>query len=100
MRKTPGITAFGMEHSSIFDDVTERIRDRRGYSGTVKASWINIVFTHAALAKLSDDADAFADHSFRTGIVPQSPALGDPSSPRAEGHPNQMGQLGLSAKTA
>src|SRR5438067_3026066 len=72
-----------------FNRLFKRTRDRRGYSGTVKASWINIAFTHAALAKLSDDADAFADHSFRTGIVPQSPALGDPSSPRAEGHPNR-----------
>src|ERR671934_476277 len=71
-----------------FNRLFKRARDRRGYSGTVKATWINIAFSHAALAKLTDDADAFADASFRTGIVPQSAALGDPSSPQAEGHPD------------
>jgi Dyp-type peroxidase family len=77
------------EEVLAFNRVFKRTRDRRGYSGTVKASWINIAFTHAALAKLTADVDAFADASFRTGVVAQAAALGDPSSPEAEGHPDR-----------
>src|SRR5918911_5125283 len=77
------------EEVIAFNRLFKRTRDRRGYSGSVKASWINIAFTHAALAKLTDDADAFADASFRSGVVAQSAALGDPTSPRAEGHPDR-----------
>src|SRR5947208_3016617 len=77
------------EEVLAFNRLFKRTSDRRGYSGTVKATWINIAFTHAALAKLTDDADAFADASFRSGVVAQSAALGDPSSPRAEGHPDR-----------
>src|SRR5919198_5610451 len=77
------------EEVLAFNRLFKRARDRRGYSGTVKASWINIAFTHAALAKLTTDAEGFADTSFRTGIVPQSAALGDPTSPEAEGHPDR-----------
>src|SRR5256885_3979090 len=77
------------EEVLAFNRLFKRTSDRRGYSGTVKASWINIAFTHAALAKLTDDADAFADASFRSGVVAQSAALGDPTQPRAEGHPHR-----------
>jgi Dyp-type peroxidase family len=77
------------EEVLAFNRLFKRARDRRGYSGTVKASWINVAFSHAALAKLTADADGFADRSFRTGIVPQSAALGDPTSPEAEGHPDR-----------
>ena len=77
------------EEVIAFNRLFKRTRDRRGYSGTVKASWINVAFTYAALAKLTDDADDFADTSFRSGVVAQSGALGDPSSPEAEGHPDR-----------
>jgi Dyp-type peroxidase family len=77
------------EEVLVFNRLFKRTRDRRGYSGTVRASWINIAFTHAALAKLTDDADDFADASFRSGLVAQSAALGDPTSPNAEGHPDR-----------
>jgi Dyp-type peroxidase family len=72
-----------------FNRLFKRTRDRRGYSGSVKASWINIAFSHAALAKLTSDADAFADTSFKTGMVAQSAELGDPTSIDAEGHPDR-----------
>src|SRR5919198_4098097 len=77
------------EEVLAFNRLFKRTRDRRGYSGTVRASWINIAFSYAALAKLTTDAEGFADTSFRTGIVPQSAALGDPTSPEAEGHPDR-----------
>src|ERR687884_1403056 len=77
------------EEVLAFNRLFKRARDQRGYSGTVKATWINIAFTYAALAKLTDDADAFADTSFKTGVVAQSAALGDPTSEDAEGHPDQ-----------
>ena len=72
-----------------FNRLFKRTSDQRGYRGTVKATWINIAFSYAALAKLTDDADAFADASFKTGVVAQSAALGDPTSAHAEGHPDR-----------
>jgi Dyp-type peroxidase family len=77
------------EEVLAFNRLFKRTRHRRGYSGTVKASWINIAFTHAGLAKLTDDAYDFADASFRSGVAAQSAALGDPTSPEAEGHPDR-----------
>jgi Dyp-type peroxidase family len=77
------------EEVLAFNRLFKRTRDQRGYSGTVRATWINIAFSHAALAKLTNDAAAFADASFRTGMVAQSAALGDPTSPAAEGHPDR-----------
>src|SRR5918911_341948 len=75
------------EEVLAFNRLFKRTRDRRGYSGSVRASWINVAFSYAALAKLTDDADAFADASFKTGMVAQSAALGDPTADDAEGHP-------------
>src|SRR5919201_104631 len=76
------------EEVFAFNRLFKRTRDRRGYSGSVKASWINIAFSHAGLANLTDDADAFADASFKTGMAAQSAALGDPTAKDAEGHPD------------
>jgi Dyp-type peroxidase family len=76
------------EEVIAFNRLFKRTRDRRGYSGSVKASWINIAFSHAGLAKLTAEADAFVDPSFRTGVVAQSAALGDPTAEDADGHPN------------
>jgi Dyp-type peroxidase family len=77
------------EEVLAFNRLFKHARERRGYSGTVKAAWINVAFTHAALAQLTDDAEAFGDASFRSGVAAQSTALGDPSSPEAEGHPDR-----------
>src|SRR5947209_4820978 len=49
------------EEVLAFNRLFKRTSDRRGYSGSVKATWINIAFSHAALAKLTNDADTFAD---------------------------------------
>jgi len=72
-----------------FNRLFKSTRRRRHYSGSVRASWINVAFTHAGLAKLTDEADQFADASFRSGVVAQSAALGDPTSDDAEGNPKQ-----------
>jgi Dyp-type peroxidase family len=77
------------EEVIAFNRLFKRTRDRRGYSGSVKASWINIAFSHAALAQLTADADSFTDSSFKSGVVAQSAALGDPTAGDAEGHPSQ-----------
>jgi len=77
------------EEVIAFNRLFKRTRDRRGYSGSVKASWINIAFSHAGLKKLTGEADAFTDTSFRSGVVAQSPALGDPTAEDAEGNPKQ-----------
>jgi len=69
-----------------FNRLYKGTRDRRGYSASVRARWINIAFSHAGLAKLTTDADAFADASFRSGAVAQSAALGDPTGDDAEGN--------------
>jgi Dyp-type peroxidase family len=69
-----------------FNRLFKETSDRRGYRGSVKASWINIAFSHAGLAKLTDDADAFHDPSFRSGMVGRSAALGDPTADDAEGN--------------
>jgi Dyp-type peroxidase family len=74
------------EEVIAFNRLFKRTRDRRGYSGSVKASWINIAFSYAGLAKLTNDADAFADASFKSGVVAQSAALGDPTAEDAEGN--------------
>src|SRR5918911_4413838 len=77
------------EEVIAFNRLFKRTRDRRGYPGSVKACWINVAFSYAGLAQLTDDADAFADASFRTGLVGRSEALGDPTDQAAEGHPDR-----------
>jgi Dyp-type peroxidase family len=77
------------EEVLAFNRLFKRTSDQRGYSGTVKSTWINIAFSYAALAKLTSDAGGFADASFKTGVVAQSAALGDPTSADAEGHPDR-----------
>ena len=77
------------EQVIAFNRLFKGVRDRRGSSGSVKSSWINIAFSHAGLKKLRDDADAFVDSSFRSGVVAQSHTLGDPTVADAEGHPSR-----------
>src|ERR687884_1965087 len=57
------------EEVLAFNRLFKRTRDRRGYSGSVKASWINVAFSYAGLARLTNDADEFGDSSFKTGLV-------------------------------
>ena len=41
-------------------------KGRRGFEGTVKATWVNIAFSYRGLSKLvGDEVDQFADEAFR-----------------------------------
>jgi Dyp-type peroxidase family len=72
-----------------FNRLFKSTRRRRRYSGSVRATWINIAFSHAGLVKLTGDADKFKDESFLSGMVARSEALGDPTAADAEGNPGQ-----------
>ena len=71
-----------------FNRLFKATRDRRGFEGTVKATWVNIALSFNALAKLTQDADSFADEAFKEGLQQRSPGLGDPTDEDAEGHPS------------
>jgi Dyp-type peroxidase family len=54
--------------------------------------WLNVAVSYRALVKLVPsrrraDLDAFSDNAFRLGMAARSASLGDPTDPRAEGHP-------------
>jgi len=59
-----------------FNRLYKRMCDRRGYRGSVKATWINVGFSFAGLRKLRQDAEHFADPRFRSGLVGQVAAAG------------------------
>jgi Dyp-type peroxidase family len=69
------------EEVLAFNRLFKQVRNRRGYSGTLNSTWINVAFSYAGLAKLRDDAVLFADRSFRSGLVGQAEALGDRTDP-------------------
>jgi len=52
------------------------------------ATWVNIGFSHHAIARLvgTADAEAFGDQSFRQGLAARSTYLGDPTNAREAGH--------------
>jgi Dyp-type peroxidase family len=52
------------------------------------ATWVNIAFSHDAIAALTSaaDAGAFGDASFRQGLAERSTYLGDPTKPSHPGH--------------
>jgi hypothetical protein len=75
-----------------FNRLFKRTRDRRGYAGSVKASWINIAFSYHGLKKLTAEADAFTGPSFKSGVVAQSGA-----ATRAPRTPKGMSATGSSA---
>ena len=55
------------------------------------STWINIAFSHSAIARLTSkkDAAAFGDQSFRQGLAERSGYLGDPTSRKSRGHPSR-----------
>jgi len=77
-----------------FNRLFKEIRFRRGRStDAVKSTWLNIAFSHAGLTKLSREipdllTKDFLDQSFKNGLSKQSASLGDPTDPKAEGHPD------------
>jgi Dyp-type peroxidase family len=70
-----------------FNRLFKAIRNRRGESHTVEATWVNIAFSYHALTLLTDDATAFTDEAFKQGLAARSAELGDPTEPDAEGNP-------------
>jgi Dyp-type peroxidase family len=54
----------------------------------VKATWVNIAFSWAAIAALTskEEAGRFGEQSFRQGLAERSGYLGDPTDPKAEGN--------------
>jgi Dyp-type peroxidase family len=70
-----------------FNRLFKAIRNRRGDSLTIQATWINIAFSFHALTLLTDDADTFTDEAFKQGLAARSASLGDPIEPDAEGNP-------------
>ena len=65
-----------------FNTLFKALRSRRGVeSNVVKATWMNIAFSHRGLVKLigKSEADKFEDASFKSGLAARSHDLGDPS---------------------
>lgn len=54
----------------------------------LKATWVNVAFSHGAIAQLAgkEQADAFGERSFRQGLAERSTYLGDPTDPEAPAH--------------
>ena len=84
-RFKPAVAALGSSVSTAADVLAFNRLFKRDPSR--QASWMNVAFTYAALAKLRDDVDRFADASFRHGMVRRSAALGDPEDPNDPGNP-------------
>lgn len=67
-------------------------RQRRARIGKLQtfmtAAWMNVAFSHSAIAKLTSDAEAdtFGDRSFTLGMAERSTYLGDPTATGARGH--------------
>jgi Dyp-type peroxidase family len=73
-----------------FNRLFKSLRSRRGESKAVKATWINIAFSHEGLRKLGqiDPQHDFLDESFKAGLSARSESLGDPPVPGVEGNPS------------
>lgn len=80
---------------SSMDDVLDFVRAHRALrlergvkEPGLKATWINVAFSHGSIAKLAgkDQAAAFGELSFRQGMAERSAYLGDPTDPAAPGH--------------
>ncbi|MEH1798712.1 MAG: Dyp-type peroxidase [Nostoc sp.] len=61
-----------------FNRLFKSSKERRGREGTVKATWVNIAFSFEGLKKLTNDADAFTDTSFKAGLAARAVDLNDP----------------------
>jgi len=80
---------------SSLDDVLPFVRAHRALrlrlgvrEPTLSSCWINIAFSHRAIARLVNKSDAtmFGDASFRQGLAERSTYLGDPVDPKHSGH--------------
>jgi Dyp-type peroxidase family len=80
-----------MEEVLAFRRLFRSLKLRVGEPITMLCStWINIAFSHKAIAMLDskESADAFGDQSFRQGLGQRSAYLGDPVDPAHKGHPS------------
>ncbi|MDQ6941767.1 MAG: Dyp-type peroxidase [Candidatus Eremiobacteraeota bacterium] len=70
-----------------FNRLFKSVRFRRKHeTRTVQATWTNIAFTHAALAKLLAQPDlGFHDAAFKAGLADRSAGIGDAQDAGAEG---------------
>jgi Dyp-type peroxidase family len=79
-----------MDDVLAFVRVHRSLRHRFGVKepGLLKATWVNIALSNAAIAKLVDKqtAAAFGDQSFRQGMAVRSGYLGDPTKTTHSGH--------------
>lgn len=79
-----------MDDVLAFVRVHRSLRARFGVQepGLLKATWVNIAFSNAAIGKLVDKetAAAFGDQSFRQGLAARSTYLGDPTKTKHPGH--------------
>jgi Dyp-type peroxidase family len=82
-------------HIASMDEVLAFVRAHRALRKKLgvrepglKATWVNIAFSHAAIAKLRTKAEAasFGEASFRQGLAARSTYLGDPTNPKHAGH--------------
>jgi Dyp-type peroxidase family len=77
-----------------FNRLFKILRSRQSVdTGSLKATWMNIAFSHAGLVKLATVVPGllstdFIDAAFLGGLAASSPDLGDPTDPQAEGSPN------------
>lgn len=80
--KASDVLAFNRQYNAERDQAsTLRARSAPPASPSTEpltAVWVNVAFSFAGLAKLTDDVDQFVDSSFRRGLVEQSHVLGDP----------------------
>jgi Dyp-type peroxidase family len=79
-----------MDDVLAFVRVHRSLRHRFGVKepGLLKATWVNVAFSNAAIGKLVDKetAAAFGDQSFRQGMAARSTYLGDPTKMKHPGH--------------
>lgn len=61
-----------------FNRLFKSSKERRCREGAVKATWVNIAFSFEGLKKLTNDADAFRDTSFKAGLAARAVDLNDP----------------------
>lgn len=81
-----------MEDVLAFNRLYRILRYRIGSKDVpIKATWVNIAFSNAAVAKLvsSEAALSFGDQSYRQGLAARSEYLGDPTNPRSSGNKNK-----------
>jgi Dyp-type peroxidase family len=97
----PYITS--MEEVLSFVRMHRALRLRIGIrEPALKATWVNIAFSHAAIAALAGApaADAFGDQSFRQGLAARSTYLGDPTRRSDRGHRSHWTVGGTSRREA